>query len=162
MMSEAGAAAILAGLAGFLFVLVAVLLVFYVLKSIGLMTMAANKGIENAWLAWIPIADLYIAGSIVEEMDLFGNRLTNLGMWLPVIMVGGMIIGIIPVIGTIISLAAFVFFLMFSYQLFSMYSPSQAVLFTVLSILGLWAIFVFVIRNNQPVGQTSSGGNFTA
>lgn len=51
MMSEAGAAAILAGLAGFLFVLVAVLLVFYVLKSIGLMTMAANKGIENAWLA---------------------------------------------------------------------------------------------------------------
>ena len=154
--------AFLAGLAGLSFILLAVMIVFYVLKSLGVMAMAANKGIENAWLAWIPIADLYILGSIVEEMDLFGNRLTNLGMWLPVIMVGGIILEMIPIIGMLVGLAILVFFLLFSYQLFSMYSPSQAVLFTVLSILGLWPIFVFIIRNNQPVGQTPSEGNFPA
>jgi hypothetical protein len=39
-------------------------LVFYVLKSIGLSTLAANRGIENPWLAWIPVADLYIMGLV--------------------------------------------------------------------------------------------------
>lgn len=128
-------------------------LVLYVFKSIGFMVMAANKGIENAWLAWIPIADLYIAGSIVEDMDLFGTRITNLGLWLPVVMVGGIILEFIPVLGIIISLATFIFFLLYLYQLFSIYSPSQATLFTVLSILCLWPIFVFMLRNNQPTSN---------
>jgi len=77
-MTDTGLMAMMAYSAGLIAVSMIIFLVFYVLKSIGLMTMAANKGIENAWLAWIPVADLYIAGSILGEMDVFGNRLDNL------------------------------------------------------------------------------------
>ena len=63
-MNDAGLMAMMAYSVGLLAVSTIIFLIFYVLKSIGLMTMAANKGIENAWLAWIPVADLYIAGSI--------------------------------------------------------------------------------------------------
>ncbi|MEN6392106.1 MAG: hypothetical protein ABFD04_16950 [Syntrophomonas sp.] len=117
------------------------------------MTLATNRGIENAWLAWIPIADLYIMGSIVGEMDLFGYRLTNLGMWLPVASIGGMVLGMIPILGFLVSLALLVFSIIFVYNLFKMYTES-AVLYTVLSmLLGLFSIFIFIIRNNQPINQ---------
>ena len=69
MYDETGLAALMAASIGFMLVFFVIFIAFYVLKSIGLMTLAANKGIENAWLAWIPVADLYIMGSIVGEMD---------------------------------------------------------------------------------------------
>jgi hypothetical protein len=154
-MSDAGLMAMMAYSAGLLAFFTIIFLVLYVLKSIGLMTMAANKGIENAWLAWIPAADLYIAGSILGEMDVFGNRLDNLGLWLPVVMIGGCVLAIIPFIGIIFSLAMMLFFLLFAYNLFNLYSPEQATLYTILSIFGLWAIFIFILRNNQPVSNNN-------
>ncbi len=64
-------------------------------QSIGLYNLAVNRGIENPWLAWIPIADLYIMGLLVGEMDLFGYHLDNLGLWVPVIFVGGWIMNLL-------------------------------------------------------------------
>ncbi len=157
-MTDAGLMAMMAYSAGLVAVSTIIILVFYALKSIGLMTMATNKGIENAWLAWIPIADLYIAGSILGEIDVFGNRLDNLGLWLPVVMVGGCVLAMIPFIGMIFSLAMMLFFLLFAYNLFNLYSPEQATLFTILSIFGLWPIFVFILRNNQPVSNSNLQG----
>jgi len=157
MYDETGLAALMAASIGFMLVFFVIFIAFYVLKSIGLMTLAANKGIENAWLAWIPVADLYIMGSIVGEMDLFGYRLTNLGMWLPVGVIGGWILAMIPIIGILFSLALMVFMIIFIYNFFKIYTES-AVLYTVLScLLGLFAIFVFIIRNNPPI----SGGGYT-
>lgn len=153
MYDETGLAAFMAMSMGFLLVFFVIVIAFYVLKSIGLMTLATNKGIENAWLAWIPIADLYIMGSIVEEMDLFGYRLTNLGMWVPVASIGGMVLGMIPILGFLVSLALMVFMIMFIYNFFKIYTES-AVLYTVLScLLGLFSIFIFIIRNNPPISQ---------
>ncbi len=154
-MTDTGLMAMMAYSAGLIAVSMIIFLVFYVLKSIGLMTMAANKGIENAWLAWIPVADLYIAGSILGEMDVFGNHLDNLGLWLPLVMVGGCVLAMIPFLGMIFSLAMMLFFLLFAYNLFNLYSPEQATLYTILSILGLWAIFIFILRNNQPVSNNN-------
>ncbi len=126
-------------------------LVFYILKSIGLYTLANNRGIENPWLAWIPVADLYIMGLLVGEMDIMDYHLDNLGLWCPVIFVGGSILGQIPVLGAVINLAVFVFAIFLLYKLFEKYT-SQAVLYAVLSIIpGLFAVFLFVIRNNQLI-----------
>ncbi|WP_054695194.1 hypothetical protein [Syntrophomonas palmitatica] len=139
--------------AGIFMVIIVIGIVFYILKSIALTTMAANRGIENPWLGWIPVGDLYIAGTLLGEMELFGYRLTNLGLWVPVAYVGGTILGMIPVIGALFSIALLVFAVIFTYNLFKIYS-TQAVLFTVLSILlCLWPVFLFVVRNNQPIGQ---------
>lgn len=145
----------MAGLASFLVFLIAV--VCYVLKSIGLYALAVHRGIENPWLAWIPIGDLYIMGLLVGEMDLFGYHLDNLGLWVPVIFVGGMIGAAIPFLGVLFSIALFIFSILFIYKLYGIYAPEQAVLYTILSILlGLFCIFIFVIRNNDPVNLPGS------
>ncbi|MGI6469386.1 MAG: hypothetical protein GXZ09_02835 [Syntrophomonadaceae bacterium] len=145
----------IAGATILLFYLIAI--VFYVLKSIALQTLAANRGIENPWLGWIPIADLYIMGLLVKEMDVFGYRLDNLGLWCPVIFVGGAILTTIPVLGVIISVALLVFAVLFTYRLFEIYT-SQAILYTVLSVLlCLFPVFLFIIRNNSPISSTPQG-----
>lgn len=123
-------------------------LVFYVLKSIGLYTLANNRGIENPWLAWIPIADLYIMGMLVGEMDVFGFHIDKLELWYPVAVVAGSLLCGIPMIGVLIWVALMIFLVLFLYKLYDMYSEN-AVIFTILSILlGLFPIFIFVIRNN--------------
>lgn len=143
----------IAGAATF-FILLVIAVVFYVLKSFALQTLAANRGIENPWLGWIPIADLYIMGLLVKEMDVFGYHLDNLGLWCPVIFVGGGILVNIPVLGALICVALLVFAALFAYKLFEIYT-SQAVLYTVLSILlCLFPVFLFIIRNNNPIGST--------
>lgn len=153
---DLGYAAWMAWLGIFFFVLLVIGVVFYVLKSIGLSTLAANRGIPNPWLAWIPIADLYIMGLLVGEMDFFGYRVPDLGLWLPVIIVGGTILAEIPVIGWLFSVAVMVFSIMFIYKLFSMYTD-QAILYTVLStLLCLLPVFLFVIRNNKQIYLAST------
>lgn len=135
----------------FFFVLLAIGVIFYVLKSIGLATLAANRGIENSWLAWIPIADLYIMGLLLGEMDFFGYRITNLGLWFPVVIVVGSFLADMHYIGWLFSLALLVFGIMFIYKLFSMYTD-QALLYTLLStLLGLLPVFLFLIRNNKQI-----------
>lgn len=148
---------------GIVFVLMflAIIVVLYVLKSIGLATMAEKRGIENAWLAWIPIADLYIMGLLVGELDIFGYRLENLGLWTPVIIAGGSMLGNLHGIGWLFSLASFIFAVLLIYRLFEMYT-TQAVLYTVLSILlCLFPVFIYLIRNNQlryvPESGTPAG-----
>lgn len=39
----------------------------YVLSSLGCYTIAKRRGIHNPWLAWIPIANLWILGSISDQ-----------------------------------------------------------------------------------------------
>ncbi len=138
-----------------LFILCIFGLVLYIFKSIGFMAMASNRGMENAWLAWIPIADLYIGGKLVEEMDFFGARITNMGLWLPVVNTASIFLAFIPILD-IACWGIFVFCLFYLYRLYCIYEPSQATLFTVFSIIGIWPFFVFAIRNNQPVVEQES------
>jgi hypothetical protein len=42
-------------------------LVFYVLKSLGMYTIAKRRGINNPWLAWLPVGNEWIAGSISDQ-----------------------------------------------------------------------------------------------
>lgn len=152
-----GVAAFLAMLGFFSFILFIVGAVFYVLKSVGLSTMASNRGIENPWLAWIPVADLYIMGLLVGEIDIFSYHLDNLGLWCPVIIVGGVFLSGIPGIGWLISVGVFIFSILFTYRFFEIYTD-QAILYTVLSVLlCLLPVFIFVIRNNRPLTHSGLG-----
>lgn len=42
-------------------------LAFYVLQSLGLYTIADRRGIKHSWLAWLPIANTWILGSIADQ-----------------------------------------------------------------------------------------------
>ncbi len=53
-------------LAFYLFVL-AIGVVFYILQSLGVYTVAKRRGIGKPWLAWIPLGDVWIIGSISDQ-----------------------------------------------------------------------------------------------
>ncbi len=41
----------------------------YVLNGISLQTIAKRRGIENSWLAWIPIGNVFILGAIADDYN---------------------------------------------------------------------------------------------
>lgn len=44
-----------------------VFIVGYIFQSIGLYTLAKRRGIANPWLAWLPVGNYWIAGSIADQ-----------------------------------------------------------------------------------------------
>ncbi len=49
-------------------------LLFYALRSIALFTMAKKADVKNAYLAWIPLVWIIIAGKLCGEVNFFGAR----------------------------------------------------------------------------------------
>lgn len=45
---------------------------FYVLRSLGLYTLAKNNGIDHAFIAWIPFAWIYTACKLIGNAKMFG------------------------------------------------------------------------------------------
>ena len=151
---DSGALAIFAVLGAFIFVFVIIALIVYILLSLGLYKLAKNAGIENPWLAWIPIANLYILGKLVKNVSLGSLEVPSLEIVLPVASLATMVLGSVPFIGWIINLAYLILLVLVLYNLFKIYRPEQATLWTVLSIIfsfiGLPAIFIFIMRNDSP------------
>lgn len=59
---------ILAGiLGGVILVAVAIGVLTYVFQSVGLYAIAKRRGIRNPWLAWLPVGNYWIAGSISDQ-----------------------------------------------------------------------------------------------
>ena len=125
-------------------------LILYILMSVGLMRMAQRRGIENAWLAWIPIANMYILGKLVKEISIFEIKISNLELILPV---GSLVIGAlsaIPLVGWAAGLAWLILNIAVMYHLYRMYRPDSATLYTVLSVIFAFLIpvFIFIMRHD--------------
>ncbi|NLY43101.1 MAG: hypothetical protein GX066_03835 [Clostridiaceae bacterium] len=125
----------------------------YILLAIGLYGLAKNENIEYPWFAFIPILQLYILGKILKEIKIGNYTVTNLEIVLPVAPIVVGIINIIPVLGTLVGLAYFIFNIIVIYHFFKRYKGDQAVVFTVLSVIFffLFPIFVFTLRNATPL-----------
>lgn len=127
----------------------------YILTALGLYKIAQKQGEPNAWLAWIPIAQLYIIGKIIKEVKIGTLVIPRMELILPLAPIAISIVGAIPFIGAVIAglagLAYYALFIYTLYLLFNKYVPDQAVLYTVLSAIGLFAIFIFIIRDKEPV-----------
>ncbi len=67
MSDNEGAAAGIAVLGGMLFVLLAIVAVFYVYMSLALQTIAKKTNTENAWMAWIPIINIILMLNIAKK-----------------------------------------------------------------------------------------------
>lgn len=52
-------------------------LAVYILNSIGLMTIAKNRGITHPWMAWIPYASVYLFGKLSDDINFCKGKRTN-------------------------------------------------------------------------------------
>jgi len=130
-------------------------IVIYVLAALGLYTMAKNRNIENAWVAWIPVAQLYILGRIIRTLKILDYDVPQVELVLPGLAIAGTVLGVIPLIGQLIALAAFIVNIFALHKLFVMYRPDEAVMYLILSVVlpFMGAVFIFIMRNDKPVEE---------
>ncbi len=141
---------VLAGSIIIILLLLVVALVFYVLNSIALMTMANNRGIDNAWLAWIPFGCFYIAGKLSGPTKIGEYKIPT--EWaLNGVLLAKLLFHNVALLGPVSSLLFIVYGLYVVHMIYKQYAEQSAVLYTVFSVIGLAPIFLFMIRNNEAV-----------
>lgn len=124
----------------------------YLLFSYGLYKMATRQGIEYSWLAFIPIAQYYTMGKVIKNVTLFGYLIPHLEWVLILTPIIYGILSAIPYVNILAGIAYAIFYIKVTYSLFQKYSDS-AMMLTILGIIlpFLYPIFVFAIRNNNPI-----------
>lgn len=150
-----------------------ILLVLGIFETISLYTIAKNRGIKNAFLAFIPIGDYYILGKIYDDISATMNKKTGYAVRMAVLSAVSLTAAVFacvffsmslvmgytggmsaPFIALAISfalvmigcfVAASVFMFISLYAIIREYAPSNAVLFLVLSVLIIrnYAFFAF-------------------
>ena len=76
--------------------LIGVCIADYIMSSLGLFRLASRRGISKPWLAWIPVANAWTVGAIVDEYDErqgFRRKWRCALLTLSIIVVGGIILG---------------------------------------------------------------------
>ena len=147
-----GMAALIAVFGAMMFVFVIIGIILYVLMALGLSKLASNKGIENPWLAWIPVANLYIVARIIGTLSIGSWNVPSLELFLPGSALAVIIFSWIHVIGQLLTIGFAVLWFFALYKLYKMYRPSQATLWLVLSIIlsFMAPIFIYIMRNDSP------------
>ena len=69
----------------FVGILLAVTIVFYLLRSIGLFVLAKRKGVQHAFIAWIPLIWIFVACKIIGKVKFFGKPLEKLAVLICII-----------------------------------------------------------------------------
>ena len=143
----------LAFLGGLFFILLIVGIILYVIMALGMYAMASKLRIENPWLAWIPVANIYLMGKIAgDQITLFKKDIPKLGL---VLVIGAIAIGIIsaiPVIGQLACIAYAVLSFATMYKIYRIFAEKNAVLYLVLSIIiNVTAPFLILVASkNEP------------
>lgn len=151
-------------LLGVLAVALLVSVIFWIISSLSLQSIARRRGIRNAWLAWVPIGNQWILGSIADQYQhLIQGKITSrrkILLWLGlanfvVSVIGGILSGVIGATaqteeqmmvfsvvnlvsslgGMALGITALVFCHMSNYDLYRSCDPKNAVTFLVLGII---------------------------
>lgn len=153
---------------GILLVILAVILVaslaFWIIQSVGLHTLAKRRGIRNAWLAWLPVGNYWILGSIADQYQhLVQGKITSRRKIMLILSSVGIVMSLInnvlsisqtmmaasgedtavlaifsliPAVLTIgVGIASMVYWYICGYDLYRSCNPDNAVIFLVLGII---------------------------
>jgi len=130
-------------------------IVFFILAyipfSFGIYQMASKQGLDMPWLAFIPLAQLYIVGLIVREIRFQSYQIPQPQLVLPLAVILGWIVNRIPLINLVYSLALCALMILTTYRLYSIYKRDSAMLFTVLSLIPIvGSILILVVSQYEP------------
>ena len=159
----------------FYLIMIAACIACYVLQAVGMYSIAKRRGIHHAWLAWIPVGNLWLLGSISDQYQyLAKERVRNrrgllLGLSIAlyavmILMYVGVIFAAIGMSGAflaitalclvayfVLAIVATVFQYIAMYDLYVSSDPGNAVLYLVLSIIFSISMpfFVFACRKKD-------------
>lgn len=133
---------VILGFAFFIFVVIGIVL--YVIFSYSLYKMAVKQGLENPWIAFIPIAQNYTLGKLIRNLKVFNYEIPQVEIVLPIAALVVLAFNRIAILGNILSLANFILILFALNKLYKIYKPENATLYTVLSIFGITVPFIFL------------------
>lgn len=134
---------------GLFFLLFAIIgICLYVIFSFSLYKMALKQDLENAWIAWIPIAQCYILGKLIKTLKIFNYEIPQIEIVLPTAAVIVLLFNHIRALGSLLSLANYILMLFALNKIYKIYKPESAVLYTVLSIFGIPVPFIFLSLKN--------------
>ena len=163
-MDEEVLATVMAILLGVLGVVLVFSLIFWIISALSLQSIARRRGIRNAWLAWVPVGNEWILGSIADQYQhliqakITARRKLLLGLTFGSFVMGVvnslsgvltdmmahteqelMLWGILSLVFSVLALgvniAALVFYYMSNYDLYRSCNPKNAVTFLVLGII---------------------------
>lgn len=178
-------------------VFLALTVLFYVLRGVGLMTLAKRQGLKNGWLVWIPFCWVYIAGKLTGAINIFGKKFERFYIFaFVVVLVNGIIslVGngliyipladwvlkgnevivkststiiyptadmfpqgvllaskILGYIQNVSSILEIVVLISIFFGFFKKYWIARQGMAGILSVFGLFPIFAFVVRKNDPI-----------
>lgn len=153
-MSDSASLAGLLAVGGFMFlVLMAVGIVLYFLFAFGLYKLAQNRGIELSWLAFVPIAQMYIVGLLIKELKIFSFAVPNPELVLPGAALVNLLLSKVDIIGPLTTLAVVVLDIAAFYWLLKRYKGDSATVMTVVSVIlpFMGPIFVFMMRDAKSL-----------
>lgn len=137
--------AILGTISIILILTVIFLIGLYLLKSIGLYTMAKKQSKDFAWLAFVPFGCLFTYGLITGKTKLFGIEIDRPEFLLPVLLITSCM-PFVGCIGTVLFILAYFGML---YRVYQTRTPNFATVLLILSIFVpiISPIILFAIRN---------------
>ena len=163
-MDEEVLATVMAILLGVLGVVLVFSLIFWIISALSLQAIARRRGIRNAWLAWVPVGNEWILGSIADQYQhLIQAKITarrKILLWLNVgyvalivanslvqvmtklaahtdeqLLIWGLASTAISLARLAVSITTLVFYHMSNYDLYRSCNPKNAVTFLVLGII---------------------------
>ncbi|MEG1009732.1 MAG: hypothetical protein RSF67_07995, partial [Clostridia bacterium] len=135
-------------------ILIVIMFSFFVLwliRAIGLYTMARNKNDDLAWTAFVPFACLFTTGRIVGDTSIYGIKIFKTEWLLPLFL----LIMCLPIGKEFTILIFIVAYYGLLYRLYQNQNKSFAGIFLILSILlpFLQPFFIFFLRNKNKIND---------
>lgn len=117
----------------------------YLLRAIGLYTMAKKEGSDFAWLAFIPFGCFFTYGLITGKTKIFGIEIDHPWLLLPALMLSTFL----PYVGPFATILFLLAYYAMLYKVYQTRTPNFAVVLLILSLLIpiLPPIILFAIRN---------------
>lgn len=111
-----------------------VAIVCYFLSCLAIMKMADNAGIEEKWLAWIPVGNFYIIGKLINKIEFGDKTFEQAELILPAIFVISLILRRIGFIGSLANFMMWLVTLYSFYMLYKRYAPDKVTKYMIISV----------------------------
>lgn len=86
---------------------IALIVGFYLLRSIGLYKLAKRHGVDKAFMAWIPYVWIFVVCKLIKESNIFGFSFNKFA-WLFTLLAG--LAGVLPLVKNFIDFFPYIFF----------------------------------------------------